>query len=49
MNLFKLKIIKEKDEIIYKLNDVRDKLENEIRELTACLFEVSTQLVHFKF
>lgn len=43
------KIIKEKDELIYKLNDIRDKLENEIRELTASLFEVIVFSAFFLF
>jgi hypothetical protein len=34
------KQLRDKDETILKLNDIRDKLEDEIRELSASLFEV---------
>lgn len=40
------KLVKEKDDMIFKLNDIRDRLESEIRELSACLFEQAYAMVN---
>jgi len=40
------KLVKEKDATIIKLSDIRDRLESEIRELTASLFEQAYSMVN---